>query len=69
MKRKQPVKPRRAPLTPSTPEQAPTPPPEDKDAQIASLEAINANAVALLQAARSQALALAAQLDRALGGG
>jgi hypothetical protein len=69
MKRKQPVKPRRAPQSDAAPGQAQPPPPEDKDAQIASLEAINANAVALLQAARSQALALAAQLDRALGGG
>jgi hypothetical protein len=34
-----PLKPQQATQSPSTPEQAPTPPPEDKDAQIARLTA------------------------------
>jgi hypothetical protein len=48
MKRNRPVKPRTSTQSASTPEQAPTPPPEDKDAQIARLTAERDLAVSAL---------------------
>jgi hypothetical protein len=48
MKRKQPVKPRRAPQSDAAPGQAQPPPPEDKDAQIARLTAERDLAVSAL---------------------